>query len=289
MRKITVLIGAAFAVAFISACATRIKSYPSLVDQGILALSTTNPYLGANLFLASELESSSFLRSFVKSKGAPTAIEVLERDLKTPRLLLYYPREREVFAGDLRETDVSRQWIIRGPFAIQRQDFRSLMGLEASTVGEPVFVVGGQTVRFPAPHEVQSARVLRPEVVEIPPTPTPRPAVKKRPKVIVLKKEERKEEPPPPISTIGPLSSDQKALLIAKGFAERADNGDLIHKVNSASETLEGIAKWYTGSAANKQALAQASGISPDEKLSPGAKIRIPAPLASEKRAMPAP
>ena len=64
----------------------------SLTNQGMLPLSSTNAYLGTNLYLARQAENSDILYNFLDSKGAPAAIEIKEADLSYPRRILYYPK-----------------------------------------------------------------------------------------------------------------------------------------------------------------------------------------------------
>lgn len=121
-------------------------SYPTLLNQGALALSTTNPYLGANLFISRELERSRYLFNF-KSRGAPVAVEIIQPSIGATRLLMYYPNQREVYSADFIEP-TKREWIVRGPFEIERQDYRTLLRLDASMAGEPVFEIYGKPFRF---------------------------------------------------------------------------------------------------------------------------------------------
>jgi len=267
------------------ACGTQIKNYPTLVNAGILGLSTTDPYLGANLFLASELERSSYLFNFFKSKGAPAAIEIVEKSFKPTHLILYYPLERQAYAADLIKSATRREWVVRGPFAIEREDFRTLMRMQGALSGEPVFMLWGKPFRFR--FEPSPERALKPE---IPLVPTSKPMPTKKPKLIVMKKNVPTPPPAatPTVAIDRPLSFDQQALLMAKDFAERALNGDLIHTVKSDKESFEAIVQWYTGSLEGKDAVLSANGLPPEtQTLSKGMRIRIPAELVKERRVMP--
>ena len=73
---------------------------------------------------------------------------------------------------------------------------------------------------------------------------------------------------------------------MAKGFAERADNGDIIHTVKGESETLGLIAKWYAGSAAKATEIANMNGLAEGGTLTPGARIRVPLNLIKQFKAM---
>ena len=160
-----------FLISLIPACSPRNESFPSLSNKGILPLSTVDSHLGSNLFLAKEMEKSSYLFNFLKSRGAPMAIEIVEPLFSRPRLLLFYPREKEVYAADIQQEERSRQWIVRGPFSIERKDYRELMGLEASFNGVPVFVVWNKEYRFQQTPTVKVVTALQPVL----PTPVPAP------------------------------------------------------------------------------------------------------------------
>jgi hypothetical protein len=244
-----------------------------LANKGILPLSTVNPYVSGNLFLAREAELSAYLHNFLKIRGGPAAVEIEEPTLGSPRILMFYPSQRETYAAEIVEQGTTRQWIISGPYAIERKDYRELAGLEASMVGEPVFVIHGKQVKF----KFEAASQPSPRVIEpaLPPVPLPTPAPKPRPKqkapdesVVITKKGAAATE-------FRPLNSDQQAIQLSLGFAERAENGDLIHTV-VADEKLPTIAQWYTGSADNATVIAELNGAKITDTLTPGARIRVP-------------
>lgn len=254
-----------------------------------MALSTTNAYLGANLYLAHEFSRSSFLFNFLKSKGAPVAIEIEEPQFGSPRLLMYYPKDREVYAADIMRytsqyNPEAIQWVVRGPFAIERQDFHLLQRLDSAMVGEPVFNYQGKQFRFRFEAPPVS---LQPS---IPAVAVPHSTPKQRPKSKIAEKAEKGEvitkhgsDP----TEFKPLNSDQQALAISQGMAERAANGDIVHTVKADTETLEQISKWYTGSENNAAALATASSLTPQTPLKAGSKVIVLRSLIKEVRAMP--
>ena len=271
-------------VTLVSCSSTVFPKYSALVNQGILPLSTSNAYLGANLFISEEASRSRQLYNFLAARGGPTAIELTEEGGHPPHLLMFYPRDKEVFAAELTDLEAQnglrfREWVIRGPYSIDRKDYRQLARLEGSFAGEPVFMISGREHRFrfqPPDADEQIKTVL------VPVLPTPKPTPKpKKPKVIVQKGEEK-----PKAEDFKPLNADQQAIRMAQGYVERAENGDAIHTVTSVNETLKEIAKWYTGNELNLIAIAATNQISqPDAPLIPGARIRIPiASLATEKR-----
>lgn len=271
---------------FTTGCGPRVHSYPSLINQGILPLSTSNAYVGANLFLSHELENSSFLYSFFKGRGAPTAIELTEMGVSGTRMIMYYPKDFEVYAADLQSSPDRREWIVRGPYQIERADYRQLAGIQTSLVGEPLFILFGKEHRFRFHGTGESPKVKVPPVKEPPPA-TPKPKAKAKPAPII--KAHRTTAPLIPTVSApatGTLSSDQQALLAAKQPAKRAPNGDLIHVVGTAPENLEAIVRWYTLSADALNEIKAKNALSSDE-VPPGKEIVIPIALVKETRAMP--
>ena len=282
-----------------TSCAPRVQSFDSLKNQGPLALSSANPTLGANLFLAREAERSSFLFDFLKGRGGPAALEITESDFGSTRLYLYYPRDKEVYAADIQPAAKgdSYQWIVRGPYAIERKDYKNLMRLDLASAGEPIFEIRGRPWRFRfQEEELPQKRISAP--LPPPPAPTPRVVAKPKKKVIKVPAEQPQAasaaiaSPPPGIPDSSgrfvPLNTDQQALQIAKGFAERADNGDVIHVIKSETETTTLLARWYTGADGNSKEIAEYNGISEAEIFTIGRRVRIPFKLVKQFKAMPA-
>lgn len=265
--------------------------YNSLSNQGILALSTSNPYLGTNLFLAHELERSSYLYRFFEGRGAPTAIEVLEKGFSTPRLLLFYPKDREAYAGDLYHTETQHQWIIRGPFQIEREDYRKLARLETAMVGEPVFAIWGKPHRFrfqSSSHPVIAMKPSVPAPARIRKTPkVKKGSGKTEAKANPEEKKKKDDELPFDLKDFYRLNTDQKALLLSQGYAPRAENGDLLHTVRTEDEDLKMIAKWYTGSPGNAGKIAKANELDDSAPLTVGLQIRVPDSMVKQSKAMP--
>lgn len=265
----------------LSACSGSIESFPSVVNQGILALSTDNPYSGANLFLAKESEFSSYLFNFLEQRGAPTALEVLDERFESPRVLLFYPKDKEVWVC-YRHSGSKTEWVVNGPFAIQRHDYRELGRMATSMVGEPVFIVFGQNHRFKSRVKGKRSPILRPTLPAVPlPSPTPLPA-KKRPVI-------KKPATPSPENTAAPgftpLNTDQMAILMAQGFAERNALGDAIHTVRSEKEDFDALVEWYTGSKENAKEIRGVNGLAESAHLSKGMRITIPLRLLKNTKA----
>lgn len=257
-------------------CTPSLDKFDSLANQGILPLSNENPHLGANLFLAQEAQRSSYLINFLKKRGGPSAIEVLTESRLKPSLLLFYPLKQEVYVADLDNNEVNYQWIVRGPYMMERHDYRDLNGMGISFAAEPVFMIEGQQTRFGIKPIETAARALLPVV------PTPRPTAKPRKSsygnhaaVIAI---------PTPFR---PLNSDQQAIALSEGFAERSENGDLIHQVINDGESLEKISRWYTGTPGNQNSIAQANAITAGTPLTIGTRVRIPFSLVKQFKSMP--
>jgi len=86
-----------------------------------MPLSATNPYLGANLFLAEQMERERTLFDFFQARGAPAAIQVEELTQKATSVRLFYPEAQEEYRAVLKGT---ARWVVAGPFPIKRQDYR---------------------------------------------------------------------------------------------------------------------------------------------------------------------
>lgn len=247
----------------LNGCSPGLGHFNSLANQGILPLSSDNAHLGSNLFLAHEAQRSSYLMNFLKKRGGPSAIEILTEGRSRPTMVLFYPLKKEVFAADLDSTEKTYQWVVRGPFMMERQDYRDLNGMGVSFAAEPLFMISGQQTRFGAqPIETQQ-RALLPVV----PTPQPTP-VRKKPAVI--------HRPAIAVATpFKPMNSDQQAISLSEGFAERAENGDVIHTVQGA-QTIDEISRWYTGAPGNSAMIMEKSGIPAGTPIIPGMRLRVP-------------
>ncbi len=283
-------------------CAPKSK-FESLIDQGPLILSSDNPYIAQNLFLAKEAEISDYLNKFLNHRGAPDAIGISDRG---ETIELFYPKAKERYVGvrTLAESESGfpqYEWIIRGPDLIPRSAFRSLgrpTGRQTKKISEPpVFFVHGQITRFTGPlRQLQAVR----------PSPTPSPTASLRPflapkRKMVRGSSESKQKKhvamtPKPLADLptknlpnGSLNSDAQALLISQGYAPRSPNGDLLHTINFETETLAKIAVWYTGSESTLPKIAQANEslkASTSSPLTKGLVITIPKDLVKNWKQM---
>ncbi len=273
------------------------RTFGGISNRGLLPLSTTNSSLGANDFLSRELGKSEALKGFVTSRGAPHAIKVQEHKVRPTDMSLYYPRENSFYIAELNSTLLNYDWIVRGPFKVSDFENQSLKTAHLELEGEPLLRINGVQTRVKAtpPVTKDTTTKVAPSLV-VPPhlltqkTPSAAPKiaptpVKKNvtptPKPTPLAK---KAEPSP--TPFKPLNYDQMAILMSQGFAERDTNGDVIHTVNSANETLEKITTWYTGAKGNLESVAKASGIDGSKSLTLGERIRVPYSLVKNTKQM---
>lgn len=275
-------------------CSTKLKAYPSLSNQGVLPLSPTNSYLGTNLFLGNEAGRSRILYQFLKGRGAPGAIEIVEKDFQPAKLFMFYPKQVQVYIAELSSAKNHYEWIIRGPYNIARNDFRKLVAIEKSPYEAAPIIINGEIERFVAEPPKPVAVPVQAEVRRTPP-PAPK---KKKPiiKVVKPKIEEQSDVKtvvdPLSVKTsteipTGPgLNSDQQAIRISKGLTELTAEGDLLHSVKVAGESLDSIAKWYTGDTAQAKAIAEFNSLPADATLPRGAKLKIPKALAKTEQRM---
>jgi hypothetical protein len=148
------------------------------------------------------------------------------------------------------------------------------------------YVQASSTIGAP----VQAVSVLEPEVPVFTPTPTPAPKKKK-----LSKKEKAARKGDPRIPSFDemdpkkwrPLNSDQMAIAIAQGYAERNNRGDVIHIVESDKETLFEIASWYTGAGIHEGKLQEINDLAANSTLKKGTKIRIPIEYLKRVRRFP--
>lgn len=258
----------------------------ALHNKGILPLSDSDPFLGPNIFLSKEMEQSSYLHSFMKSHGAPTAIELIKDSVRPARMIMFYARSKEVYAAAPVDESPVKQWVIRGPYQINWRDNREVQRAQAALKDEPVFFIWGRRYRFPAAQHAQFAKVMPPPLPPPPPPPAPRPKPRRAAPASPVKTAAE------PVSTFNPaefkpLNLDQQALMMAKGFAERADNGDLIHTVAAEGTSLASVAKWYTGSDKNASELAKINNLPEDQPLPKDSRIRVPLRLIKQFKVMP--
>jgi hypothetical protein len=253
--------------------------------------------LGANDFLSKEMAKSAALKGFITSRGAPHALKVQEHKVRPTDITMYYPRENSFYVAELNSTLLNYDWIVRGPFKVSDYENQSLKNAQLELDGEPMLRINGiqtkikanaPTIKAPAT-TVSPALVIPPHLVnQKPPPAKPQIATTPIKKVVPQTPKStptaKKIEPSP--TPFKPLNYDQMAILMSQGFAERDANGDIIHTVNTDSETLEKITTWYTGSKGNTDSVAKATGIESTKTLALGERIRIPYKLVKNTKQM---
>ena len=267
----------------LTACSSQ--EYLGLQDRGMLPLSGTDAFLGSNVFLAQEMQRDSYLYNFVRGRGGPNAIEIDDTGSKT-RMMMYYTKERAMYIAEPFKEDGSQRWIIRGPYQIAWKDVKRLRDLSRGYQPSAIFFIAGRYQRFPEEAATPPQRLVQ---VYVPATPKPTPVRRKKPPAPVITAEAQKETGTQQLDPkeYQKMNLDQRALLIAQGYAPRDANGDILHVVKG-SESLGQIAKWYTNAEKNVDQIASANGLAAGASLQPGAKIRIPLALIQNMKAMPA-
>jgi hypothetical protein len=267
-------------MALLVACGSHSPHFTPLLNQGLIPISTDNPYVGSNLFLGKEMETSTYLYNFLRQRGAPQAVELRGSSESSAEARLYYSGRREYYIAtpSVDKATKTREWIVRGPYAVERENFRQVSLLPASD--RAVFEIFGKREVIGQEALALERRYIAPAFV---PTPTPHPTPRPRPKKQPAGESASAGATPTPSA---PLNFDQRALLEAKEFAERAPNGDVIHTVKSPTETLASISNWYSGSGANAKKVSEKNNIPEDAKLTPGTKVFVPGEIVTNPKTM---
>lgn len=269
-----------FSTVFFVACASRQTALTPLLNRGIMPVSEDNPYMGANLFLAKEMEQSVYLYNFMRDKGAPQGIELKGSDEDDVEAHFYYTSTPEEYVAKpaprqkSRVMNTRREWIIIGPFAVERDNYRAVESLQR-TSGGAFEIFGKREFLGVGPAKASSER-LKPVFIPTP-VPTKRP-VKRKPATATAV-----TATPSPR---GPLNLDQQALKEAQEMAPRDPQGDVVHTVTSKTETLQSIAQWYTSQGGNAKEIATKNALPLDAKLNPGAKVIVPKSLVTNPKRM---
>ncbi|MEY4668468.1 MAG: hypothetical protein RL518_1167 [Pseudomonadota bacterium] len=238
--------------------------------------------MGANLFLAREMEQSVYLYNFMRERGAPQGLELKGSSEDEVEAHFYYTSGPEEYLAKPaprprlnRNKDTRREWIIIGPFAVDKDRYREVQQLR--TTGGGAFEIFGRREFLGQRSTPETQVALRPVFV---PTPIPpkRHAPKKKPSVDTSTSST--------ITSSGPLNFDQQALKEAKDLAPRDAQGDIIHTVTSKTETIQSIAQWYTSKSATAAEIAKTNALPVDAKLTPGAKVLVPKSLVTNPNRM---
>lgn len=191
-------------------CSSNAPAFDGIANHGVVPVSAQSPYMGSNVFLAHEMEESLYLYNFIQSRSAPQAIEVRGDAEMDSELLLFYSREREYYSAVPHNDpqSKSKEWIIRGPYPLTREQYPHVAHLTGDQGG--VFEIFGKQERFGGPGKAIESRIIQPAFIPTPtPQPTPRP-IKRKPKPSA----EKQGTPGPGIEVQGtPINLDQQALF----------------------------------------------------------------------------
>jgi hypothetical protein len=245
-----------------------------------MPVSEDNPFMGANLFLAMEMEQSVYLYNFMRDKGAPQGIELKGLSDEDVEAHFYYASALEEYVAKpaprqkSRIKDTRREWIIIGPFAVERDNYHTVQQLEKTSGG--AFEIFGRREFLGTGPARGSGEELKPVFI---PTPVP-------PKKPVKRRSSGQPAASSTETPKGPLNSDQQALKEARDLAPRDSQGDVVHTVTSKTETLQSISQWYTSQGGNAKDIASKNGLPLDAKLNPGAKIIVPKSIVTNPKQM---
>lgn len=187
----------------------RSSTFSSLSEQGILSVSSDNPYVGANIFLSHEMEESRYLYNFMKENGAPQAIELSGRDVETSELKLFYSGRQEMYTAvpQFDRSLGSKEWIVRGPYELDRTSYRQVISLPSGRGG--VFQISGRRETLGGELQATETRVIAPVFIE---PPQPKLTKRRAPaKKVVTPKVAIAEDP-----LTNPSNFDQQALAEAR-------------------------------------------------------------------------
>lgn len=269
-----------------TACSTG-EPYYGLMNKGFLPISGDNAFLGANIFLAHEMEQDENLLAFLRKHGSPSAIELSNGFFKSDTLYLYYGTENSVFiANPFEDEREHRRWVLRGPYRMEWRDSRKVNASAQNIDLGGLFYINGRYERLTRePDETRIVQVIMPP----PPPPVIKKIIVKRPIIqkVEPKKEEESAPPEPQFNEFKNLNSDQRALLIAKGYAPRNENGDVIHIVRGDNENLRQISRWYCTSEAALPEIAKNNNLDEKSSLKAGSQVIVPFQLVKRSMAMP--
>ncbi|NMC63825.1 MAG: hypothetical protein GYA55_11735 [SAR324 cluster bacterium] len=274
------------------------------MDKGPLPLSTTNPYLGTNLFLSNEFQKSPELFNFLKGRGAPSAIDIKESGVEVPTMRMFYTQDKQMYIAELQQIEPYYQWIVRGPYAITRIDYRRLP--KESSIGsqEALFIYEGREYRFREAPQESAKTIVSLKVPEAPkkkfkPRPKAAKVIKSEGNVITTQAQQ--VTPALEIGSNTSMNLDQQALQMAKSGTiqspkvsavessnlDKTSDGDVIHIVKRSNQTMKEVVEWYIGSMENAEEIAKKNGVALDTPLPEGKKILIPGLLVKQSKAMP--
>ena len=208
------------------ACSPQKTSLDTLRNQGLLPISAENPFMGANVLLGKEMEQSMYLYNFVKDRGAPQAIEITGEDSESMQAHFFYAPSKEEYIAKpaprrAGANDNRYEWIIIGPFSVDREHYRELE--QYSNSGGAFEIFGRREFFGNKPVNVRDDTMLP---VFIPtPKPTKTPVRHKRKAAGAV----AAPGATPAAIISGPPNFDQQALTEAKENAAKNKEVDVSH------------------------------------------------------------
>ncbi len=196
-------------------CAARHATFSSVTEKGFLPVSGTNPFMGANLFLAHEMEESNYLYNFLRKEGSPRAIRVSGHTPSSSLLELYYVNQLTLYRATPQIDLVlgTREWMIEGPYPIDRQTYQKVHPLKGDSRGG-LFEIFGKRELLDGHFHPSPTRAISPVFV-----PTPKPPKRKASKRVKKKTipQEKLEATSSSAQITGtPTNFDQQALFEAR-------------------------------------------------------------------------
>jgi hypothetical protein len=301
-RKI-LLLAFVLLLASLFACTPRRHSspYSPLENAGIQILSSSNPYHGPNVVLAQTLEDSPSLAGYFQHKGAPRAIQVKTARASLDKIIFYYPDDYGMYVatrrGGLIQEPTHADWMVAGPYRINRGDYRQIKNFTQPREKSPIFLVHGNVTRYRQGDITYNTAVVEPEIPLLPepePEEPPKKVVKEAtPEEESLEKKESEKGKQNFFVNLDdpkfiPQNMDQQALLLSSGYAPRTSSGDIVHEVEGSAQMLENISDWYTGTTRNVAQIQEVSDLLPEQQeVRKGMRIRIPLNLITRTKKMP--
>lgn len=274
-------------------CMATMRMNDPLIDRlngrGPVALSSSNPYLAANLFLRKQLETRPELDQFVRSKGLPGALAVEAKGWEPLRMTFYYPAIQEKYIFEER----SGTWQTPANVLLRGDELAKLMNQVKDQHGAPTLLPSTRPADPDADYPFAYHRgdpVTRPlanEMPELGEFRSPAIPAEKRDELLPYR------DVPAPTPSRSRWSSSKVTLeeLVSRNSDRQAEStpaGDLIHYVTDERETVRLISFWYTGSVDEAQKLARLNELGPDSQLAPGDTVVIPSYLIKNRAVLPA-
>lgn len=233
-----------------------------LQDRGPVAVSATNPYLAANLFLEREQERSPELKGFLETRGYPQHIEIRSAFLAPTVIRLMYDGGAETYEM----AEAGSTWAISGPLG---DVSAPKMEKEAAPVLPPRSSRAGLTESFQSPAQTPEAQ-----------PPSTKSAAARMNASENTPRSDRGTGATRLGSTSSAPSRSDAAVerLIASHAgtpAEVTPKGDLVHFVTDAREHLSMIARWYTLDRSNADRIRRMNQLGSD-RLEIGDTVIIP-------------